>query len=148
MPKKRIYRSKSSSIPRLPDAEMEVLACLWQHGEATARKIRDMMKSFRPMAHGSVLTLLKRLEGKGLVSKEKGPVGKAYIFKPTHKPGHAYRQIVKDLVQRIFRGNSIALAVSLFGTHTPTPEELDKLQQLLDQLRECSLKENQDGNPD
>ena len=135
MAKEKSTQSKARSIPRLPDAEMEVLAILLQHSEATARNIRGLLKSYRPMAHGSVLTLLKRLEDKGFVTKRKGPVGKAFIFKPMHKPKQAYRQIVKDMMLRVFRGNGIALVASLFETNPPTPEELKEVQELLDQLK-------------
>ncbi len=40
----------------------------------------------RPLAHASVCTLLNRLEAKGLVRREKGPVGKAFVYRPSDKP--------------------------------------------------------------
>ena len=46
---------------QLPDAELEVLACLWKHGQLTARSIREEMVGYRPMTHAAVSTLLKRL---------------------------------------------------------------------------------------
>lgn len=139
------------SIPRrvrgnemdLPDAELEVLACLWQHSKATARQIRETMSGYRPMAHGSVVTLLKRLESKGLVSKEKGAVGKAFVYAPTQRPGPTYRRIVENLLQRVFAGDGVALVASLFETQPPTSEELEELQRLLDQLRKKTTKRGQ-----
>ena len=128
-------RSTSRTDARLPDAELEVLAALWRHGSATARQIREALHRHRPMAHGSVLTLLGRLQTKGLVARRKGPVGKAFVYQPTRSAAPTYRRIVKDLVQRIFGGNSIALVTSLFESKPPTPHELDALQSLLDQLR-------------
>ncbi len=120
---------------RLPDAELEVLACLWQHGQATARQLRATMAAYRPMAHASMVTLLKRLEAKGLVQRDKGPVGKAFLYKPLRRPEKTYRRVVKDMLQRIFGGNGIALVTSLFETQPPTREEIDQLRRLLDQLR-------------
>jgi BlaI family transcriptional regulator, penicillinase repressor len=128
------------SEERLPDAELEVIACLYQQDEATARQIRESMKGYRPMAHGSVDTLLKRLEGKGLVTRRKGPVGKAFLYKPTRNPGPTYRRVVQNLLERVFGGNGIALVTSLFETQPPTREELDALQELLDELRERNSK--------
>jgi BlaI family penicillinase repressor len=121
---------------RLPDAELEVLACLWRNGETTAREVREAMQHYRPMTHGSVATLLSRLQAKGLVARRKGPVGKAYVYKATRRPGPAYRRVVKDILERIFGGSSVALVNSLFETQPPTPDELDALQELLDELRE------------
>ena len=70
----------------LPDAELEVLACLWQKGEATARDVREAMASYRPLTHSAVSTLLARLQEKGLVGRRKGPVGKAFLFRATDRP--------------------------------------------------------------
>jgi BlaI family transcriptional regulator, penicillinase repressor len=120
---------------RLPDAEMDVMACLWQLREATAREIREAMNEYRPLAHTSVVTLLGRLESKGLVRRAKGPVGKAFVYQPTRKPNKTYRRVVGDVLQRIFGGNGTALISSLFETKPPTADELTELQRLLDSLR-------------
>lgn len=124
------------SEERLPDAELEVMACLWQLREATARQLREAMTGYRPMAHTSMVTLLGRLEAKGLVKRAKGPVGKAFVYTPLRRPDKTYRRVVGDVLQRIFGGNGPALVASLFDTKPPTPAELTQLQQLLDRLRE------------
>ncbi len=120
---------------RLPDAELEVMACLWQLREATARQLREAMMGYRPMAHTSMVTLLGRLETKGMVKRAKGPVGKAFIYAPLRRPGKTHRRVIGDVLQRIFGGNKPALVASLFETKPPTPAELAELQQLLDRLR-------------
>ena len=119
----------------LPDAELEVLACLWQAAGATAREIRETMRGYRPMTHGAMVTILKRLEGKGLVSKRKGPVGKAFLYEPTRPPEPMYRKLMKDLRERVFGGCGVTMMASLFETQPPTVEELDALQKLLAELR-------------
>src|ERR1700690_2344448 len=99
---------------RLPDAELEVMACLWRLREASARQLREAMAHFRPMAHASIVTLLNRLEAKGLVRRAKGPVGKAFLYTPTGRPGKTYRRVIGDVLQRVFGGNGAALVASLF----------------------------------
>jgi predicted transcriptional regulator len=133
--KKRDKKSRTAEEYTPPDAELEVLACLWQLREATARQIREMMHGYRPMAHGSVATLLGRLQEKGLVEREKGPVGKAFVYRSTRKAEAGYRRVVKNLHRRIFGGNTIALVTSLFETQPPTQDEIRKLERLLDELR-------------
>jgi predicted transcriptional regulator len=119
----------------IPDAELEVLACLQQQGEASARQIRESMAGYRPMSHGSMVTLLKRLEAKELVQKKKGPTGKAFIYYPAKDSRQTLRPILKKFVRRIFGGSSLALINSLFESHPPTPEELNQLETLIAQLR-------------
>ena len=121
---------------QLPDAELEVLACLWKQGQLTARSIREQMVGYRPMTHAAVSTLLKRLQDKGMVAREKGPVGKAFLYRATTGPRKTYRRIVDDLIERIFSGNGTALISTLLETRPPSPDELEELQKLLDEYRE------------
>jgi len=121
---------------RLPDAELEVMACLWQLREATARQLREAMIDYRPMAHTSMVTLLGRLEAKRMVKRAKGPVGKAFVYAPLRRPGKTYRRVIGDVLQRIFAGNKPALVASLFEIEPPTTAEVAELQQLLDRLRQ------------
>jgi predicted transcriptional regulator len=134
---KRAHRKNKPKVDAhsLPDAELEVLACLWRTGEATAREVREMMNGFRPMAHGSIATLLARLQEKGLVTREKAPVGKAFVYRPVRRAAAGYRSILSNLLDRVFGGSSIALVTSLFETKPPTREELQQLEKLLDDLR-------------
>lgn len=131
----KISKKSPAGSDRPPDAELEVLACLWQHREATARQIREIMGDYRPMTHGSMVTLLKRLESKGLVSRHKGTVGKAFVYRPTRSARPTYRRILRDIVQRIFGGDGVEMVSTFFDTKPPTPTELDQMQQLLDQYR-------------
>lgn len=119
----------------LPDAELEVLACLQRRASATAREIREEMESYRPMAHASVLTLLTRLEAKGLVRRQKGPVGKAFVYLPTGRSRKTGGNVLKRLLQRVFHGDGVALVASLFQSRPPTHEELGRLERLLKDLR-------------
>lgn len=103
--------------------------------KATVREIREAMAEFRPMAHGSVVNLLKRLEVKGLVRHEKGPIGKAFIYIPTSRPEPTHRRIVSEMLQRIFGGNGVAMVSTFLDTKPPTPEELDQLEELIRRKR-------------
>ena len=120
---------------QLPPAERDVLACLHQQGEATAAQLREKLRNYRPMAHGSVATLLRRLEDKGLVAKENGPVGKSFIYRPTRTHQTSFTHLVRDLVQRVFHGDPVSLVASIFETRPPTMEEVKKLQEMLNDLR-------------
>lgn len=120
---------------RLPAAELEVLACIRHGGSVTAREVRERMEAFRPMTHGAVVTLLKRLEDKGLVQKEKGPVGKAFLFSARRGAEGPLRNTLTDMLKRLFQGNGVAFVASLFETKPPTLDEVEKLEDLLKEAR-------------
>ena len=135
--KRRTSRSaeEAAGVERLPNAELEVLACLWQKGEATAAQIRGHLAAYRPMAHGSVLTLLKRLAAKRLVTRQKGPKGKAFVYRAKGRPGVMHRRILDNLADRVFGGNRVAMVASLLETYSPSEAELEEMERLLEKLR-------------
>ncbi len=134
--KQKDAASKQPTPEHLPDAELEVLACLWNRGTATAAEIREALAQFRPMVHGSVLTLLKRLGDKQLVTREKGDRGKAFVYRPTRRPGPTYRRILNQLTQRVFGGNPVTLVASLLESQAPDPDEIRQIKQLLEGLEQ------------
>lgn len=131
---------------RVPDAELDVLACLWNDGESTARGIRDRLGEARPMAHASVVTLLNRLEKKGWIQRRKGTVGKAFLYKASRKPDGIARRLIRDLLHRVFANDGPRLVASVFETAPPTRDEVKELRKLLDELERKQDEEDDDGN--
>jgi BlaI family penicillinase repressor len=119
----------------LPDAELDVMVCLWQHGPKTARALREALAPTRPMTHASISTLLARLTEKELVGREKGPVGKAFVFRAIVSPNATRRHLVSELLDRVFGGSGLALVSTLLESRRPTAREIDELSDLLEQLR-------------
>ena len=90
----------------VPAAELEVVAFLRKLGPVTAREVRESLHSYRPMTHGSVMNLLKRLQAKGLVTRKKGPVGKAFVCQSTQAVHSVVHTTLGRLVNRIFAGTA------------------------------------------
>lgn len=117
----------------LPDAELDVLSCLWKHGDLTAREVREKLQGTRSMTHSAVSTLLTRLLDKNMVSRRR--TGRSFVYRAVRKAERAGRRVVSETLQKVFGGNPAAVVSSLFETRRPTREEIDQLQQLLDELR-------------
>ena len=124
----------------VPAAELEVLASLNKLKQATAREIREDIQPFRPMAHGSIVNLLLRLEAKSLVGRKKGPVGKAFVYYPTKNAATVYGNILGRLLHRVFGGDSLSLVSSLFETRPPDSKQIKGLERLLAELKEKQKK--------
>lgn len=130
-------KPKSSQVAgqQPPAAELDVLAYLWRYRQATVREIREALHDHRPMAHGSVVTLLKRLVARGLVAKSKPQVGKPFVYRPTRSARPTRRCIVRNMADRIFAGDSLEMVSTLFDAKLPTQDELGRLQEMLDELQ-------------
>lgn len=144
MAKKAAKVSKSTltktSVDNIPNAELDVLSCVWREAPVTAKRIREMMKKTRPMAHGSVVTLLTRLETKGLVSREKGAVGKAFVFKARAAAEPTHRKLTRDFLHRVFAGDISAMFTAMIDAETPTPEQLGQIQKQLQTIKPKARK--------
>ena len=124
----------------IPPAELDVLACVWKEGPVVAKRIKAMMSKYRPMAHGSVVTLLTRLEEKGLVAKKKGPVGKAFLFFPGKSPEIIHRKLAKDMVTRVFAGNPATMITALLDVHQATHDEMAQIQKAVSSAKRKARK--------
>ncbi len=125
----------------LPDAELDVMSCLWRTDAMTAREVREQLQPTRPMTHASVCTLLKRLEDKGLVNRRKASSGKAFVYTASVAPTKTQRRLVRDLVDRMFAGSGVALVASLLHSRRPTDAEIVELQSLLDELKQNTARQ-------
>lgn len=134
-PSRSLVKGPDSAVGvgEVPGAELDILSLLWRRGPATAAELREGIAPFRPMAHASVVTLLKRLEEKKLVAPT-GKRGKAFVYAATRSPAPVYRRLVGNLLDRVFGGDPVTLVSSLFAGRTPSAEELRQLRQLLDDL--------------
>ncbi len=66
------------SILDLAPLELECLSALWPMGEGTVRDIHRTLAASRPRAYTTVMTIMDRLEQKGIVTRRK--VGKAFRY--------------------------------------------------------------------
>jgi predicted transcriptional regulator len=62
------------AAPHLPELERLAMEQVWERGEATVREVRDGLNAGRPgapRAYTTVLTIMQRLEAKGMVERRR-----------------------------------------------------------------------------
>jgi predicted transcriptional regulator len=117
--------------PILTRAESEIMAILWRSGGATVHEVVDALS--RDVAYTSVLTLLRILEKKGYVQHEPHPEGgRAHFYVPAVQAVAARRLHVRDLVDRLFGGQSDELVVGLLEEEKWSKPDLERLRELID----------------
>ena len=99
------------SILDLAPLELECLSVLWPLGEGTVREIHRALAASRPRAYTTVLTIMDRLEQKGIVTRRK--VGKAFHYQARLSAEEARLKAVEKIVEGFFDGSSEALAAHL-----------------------------------
>jgi BlaI family transcriptional regulator, penicillinase repressor len=99
------------SILDLAPLELECLSVLWPMGEGTVRDIHRALAVSRPRAYTTVMTIMDRLEQKGIVARRK--VGKAFRYQARLSAEEARLKAVEKIVEGFFDGSPEALAAHL-----------------------------------
>lgn len=109
--------------------EREIMDALFSLGEADAEQVRQRLEDVP--GYDSVRTLLRILEGKGHVRKQRQ--GKRYVYAPTQERAAALKGAWRNLVQTFFEGSHERAAATLLSA---TDKDLNetKLAQLLEEL--------------
>ena len=104
-------RGPRHSILDLAPLELECLSVLWPMGEGTVRDIHRALAASRPRAYTTVMTIMDRLEQKGIVARRK--VGRAYLYEARLSAEQARLKAVEKIVEGFFDGSPEALAAHL-----------------------------------
>ena len=119
----------SSSIRRLPDAELEVMQAIWACKPPVARtEIEDILKQTHPMAQTTLLTLLTRLSEKGFVRIEK--VGRSSRYLPLVAREDYLANQSRRFIDQLC-GGSVSTFASALCNSGLTKEEIAELRDLL-----------------
>lgn len=120
--------------PRPTQSELEILAVLWDLGAATVREVQQALDARRPTGYTTVLKLLQIMTEKGLVRRDVRE--RAHVYAPKLPREKTEQQIVGDLLDRAFGGSSSRLVMRALSSRRATPEELDRIRELLNEIEE------------
>lgn len=104
----------------LGSRELDVMALLWEHGSGTVGEIRDRLDA--GLAYTTVLTILRNLEGKGLLRRE--AEGRAHRYFPRIAQRTAQRSALHRILDGFFGGSPEALLARLVDDHSLDAGEL------------------------
>jgi BlaI family transcriptional regulator, penicillinase repressor len=119
------------TLPKPTPAETEILNALWDLGPSTVRQVHDVLDARHKTGYTTVLKLMQIMTDKGLVRREDGD-GRAHIYTPTLERDLAQRQMVRDLVDRIFGGSATQLVLQALEERPASEAELEEIRQLID----------------
>lgn len=120
------------TMPGLPNSELAVMELLWLRGRLPARLIQEALypDDSRPQ-HGTVQRLLKRLEDKGYVVRDRD-LG-VNLFSPTlSKETYAGNQL-EALANRLTEGSLVPIITRLVEDDRLSGDEIERLRAFLDE---------------
>lgn len=119
--------------PRPTDAELAILAVLWERGQATVREVYEALYEHDGGGYTTALKLMQVMHAKGLVERDDRQ--RAHVFRAAVTRDAARSRMLGPIVQRLFGGRPLDLVLSVLGTgDAPPAEELAQIRALLDKL--------------
>lgn len=111
------------------ELELEILKVLWRIGPATVRQIRDELAAMRDLAYTTVMTMMTIMDTKGYVTRVKD--GRSFIYEATYQEQKASKNMLQDVVDRLFGGSTKAVMQHLIETSELDEAELKQIRSLI-----------------
>lgn len=118
-----------AEIPKISEAEWEVMRVVWQSSPLTSMEIIERLESQQKWKPRTVKSLISRLLQKQALGYE--PRDRGYAYFPLVGEQECIKAERRDFVKRVYGGALKPLLVSLLEEEKLTTEEIQELRQLL-----------------
>lgn len=118
-----------SRVPRISDAEWDVMNVVWGKSPITSNEIVEMLAQHRDWNHRTIRTMLNRLVRKGALAFEIS--GNAYLYRPAVSKAVCVREESNSFLSRIFSGSAAPLLVHFVENTKLSRKEIQELKKLL-----------------
>lgn len=110
----------------ISDAELEVIDILWQAQKPlSAYEIRTALNKTKDWERTTVLTLIRRLVEKNIITQTKKEV---YYYTPNISREDYQKEETKNFIRRIYKGKTKDLVAALVQDSSLTKEDLTELR--------------------
>ncbi len=118
-------------------AELELLQILWERGRSTVREIHEALRSEKETGYTTTLKILQNMTEKGLVRRDESK--RSHVYTPALDAERTKRQLVRDLLLRVFAGAPGKLVVHALSEARASAQELAEIRKLIDEI-EAKMK--------
>ena len=122
------------SLTPLGETEIEVLNHVWDMGEATVKQVLKRILEEREVAYTTIMTVMKNLADKGLLTYRKE--GVTYVYKANQEPEAVRSNLINNLVAKVFKGSPSHLVQTLVKNEELSNEELNEIKELIDTMED------------
>ena len=125
----------SSKQTKPTESELEILQVLWKNGTATVREVHEVLSKTKDVGYTTTLKLMQIMHEKGIVKRDDSM--KTHIYQPAINKEKTQKHLLNKMIDNLFGGSPTQLVIQALGNnqHKASPEELDKIQTLLDSLK-------------
>ena len=116
------------------EAELDILALLWDLGPSSVRIINDELNKIRRVGYTTTLKQLQIMHEKHLVSRISD--GRTHIYTASRGKEETQNQLLDRLMDAAFGGSASKLVMQALGNHKSSKKELEEIKALIKKLEE------------
>jgi BlaI family penicillinase repressor len=113
-------------------AELAILRVLWREGPLSVRAVQHILEETKPTGYTSVLKTMQIMTDKGLVERDE--TCRPQIYRARYSQTRIQKQLLSDLIDRVYGGSVKALVLHAIGTRKPSAKDLEVIEALLDRF--------------
>ncbi len=117
------------------ESELEILNILWSKDVATVREVHEMLSRTKDVGYTTTLKLMQIMHEKGLVKRDESM--RTHVYQPAVNREKTQKHLLNKMIDSLFGGSSSQLVLQALGNGDSnlSPEELDKIQTLINNLK-------------
>jgi BlaI family penicillinase repressor len=117
------------------ESELEILQILWTKGLATVREVHEELSKTKDAGYTTTLKLMQIMHEKNLVKRDDSI--RTHIYQAAVNKERTQKHLLNKMIDSLFGGSPTQLVIQALGSadHRTNPEELEKIQALLDGLK-------------
>jgi BlaI family penicillinase repressor len=121
----------TKKIPRISEAEWEVMKVVWAKGPCSAGEIVDALTSAGPDRHPKTIkTYLTRLTAKKALGFRRD--GRGYLYRPLVTESECVKAVSESFLERVFGGSVRPMLAHFVEQKKLSADEIQELKQLLE----------------
>jgi BlaI family penicillinase repressor len=121
-------------IPKISEAEWQIMKVLWHKEPATSSEIIEMLKPVTEWSPTTIYTLMSRLVNKKAISiKEKSS---PRLYYPLISEEEYRREESKSFLKKVYGGSLNLMLANIVDEHDLSDEDIEELKKILDRGRD------------
>ena len=123
---------KKQPIAKPTEAELEILQILWKHGPATVREVHERLADRREVGYTTTLKNMQNMAQKKLLRRN--DTQRSHVYTTAIRQEDTQRMLLDRFLDTTFGGSASRLVMQALGHQKTTPEELQQIKALINQL--------------
>lgn len=118
-------------LPKISDAEWEVMKIIWAKENITANEIIDELRDNQLWKNTTIKSLIKRLLNKEAIGFKKN--GKEYFYYSLISEEECIEEESKTFLKRVFNGSINDMVLNFISSKEVTKEDINDLKNILNE---------------